>query len=679
MNKEKKLLLVICLFVFCILISCTALAEQETLTAADRDQAVTMLREQLVERNGDFTLLVPGKSMTTDEFTKLYQEALAHTGNPKEGDYLAQHMIDCIPEISKTKVDGKDYVQVQLAPLYKSTAAMEQDVDKAVETFFATYPVKDKATQYEKIEAIYDYLCDTITYDNKRKHGTVLYFGEREQENVLIANTTYAALVEGTAVCEGFATAFYRLALEMGIDARVVEGMTSERHAWNIVELDGKYYHLDATWDCSNPGWFNYFLDSELWNHTPESSFLADYAMAETSYEKPEAQVVQSGDYTYSVTYGARILGYSGPRGDVVVPDTLDGIPVVSMMNYRGMPAFYGDGITSITFPEGFRHARNICLTGCNDLREIYLPSTFVWSPDEYTWMETGPKTENVHIAEGNRHVKTVDGAVYTADGKVLLQFLAGAARDTVIVPEGVEKIGPSSFARVTGIRKVVLPEGVKIIDSASFDFCTDLEEINIPETVTDVGQWAFGNTALKELHLPVGISYFDSSATGKCAQLHTITIPEGNPTYFVQDNCLYDLFAPGEARVFVCPAARPEKHLTIPDGVINLASYAFSSSQLETVTLNEGLMGLSNGCFSGSALTEITLPASTYYVMEVAFDGCANLKSVTALNDNIELMPEAFGWFSGEDSAKPLLRGHEGSAIHVFAQTYDFPFEAIE
>ena len=162
MNIKRKIIVVLLAVLFVLLMSISALAEQEPLMAADRDQAILLLREQLVARNGDFTILLPGKSMKEKEANKLYEEALEHTGNPKEGDYLRAHMIDCIPEISKTKVEKKNYVQIHYTPNYKSSAAMEQEVDKAVEAFFATYPVKEKATQYEKIEAVYDFLCDGV-------------------------------------------------------------------------------------------------------------------------------------------------------------------------------------------------------------------------------------------------------------------------------------------------------------------------------------------------------------------------------------------------------------------------------------------------------------------------------------------------------------------------------------
>jgi hypothetical protein len=95
----------------------------------------------------------------------------------------------------------------------------------------------------------------------------------------MLKHTAYAAAINHTAVCQGYAVLFYRLALECGIDARVIAGKGKgangwEDHAWNIVKLGGNYYLLDATWDAGKtPMYYQYFLkgrDAGLFpNHNP--------------------------------------------------------------------------------------------------------------------------------------------------------------------------------------------------------------------------------------------------------------------------------------------------------------------------------------------------------------------------------------------------------------------------
>lgn len=678
MNKRQKIMVVLCAVLLVLLTAASAVAEQELLMAADRDQAILLLREQLVARNEDFTILMPGKSMKEKEANKLYEEALEHTGNPKEGDYLRAHMIDCIPEISKTKVDKKNYVQLHYVPTYKSSAAMEQEVDAAVEAFFATYPVKEKATQYEKIEAVYDYLCDSVIYDDVRKIRP-FFPDQYTLQEMNIAYTAYAALVDGAAVCEGYATAFYRLALELGIDARLVHGTAGEAHAWNLVELDGQYYYMDATWDATNYGWYDNFLQPSLWMHEPESEYLSEYAIASDTYTIPEKELFTSGDYTYSVTYGARIHAYSGQESDVVVPEKLDGIPVVSAMLYQGMPVFTGDQITSITFQEGFYHLRNTCII-CPALTEVYLPSTCNWGAQEALWVIDSPNLKAIHIPESNKSVRVVEGVVYSKDGTYLIQCPAGMEMDMVTVPEGVTTVGMCAFRDCTLIRKVVLPEGLTKIVGFTFDGATALEEVNIPESCQFLDGVAFKDTAIKELNLPVGVTFVDGGLTAGAAQCQRITIPEGNPEYYTQDDNLYRIVSPEETWLLAYAMGKDDRHFTVPDGVTRIVGYAFHGSKLESVTFNEGLKEISNDSFCYSALKEVTIPASVTAVGPSAFSECPNLTTVTVLNDEAELSEGCFGWyFDWTPAPTILLRGHAGSTIETFAQTYDFPFEVIE
>ncbi|MFR8181399.1 MAG: transglutaminase domain-containing protein [Dorea sp.] len=58
--------------------------------------------------------------------------------------------------------------------------------------------------------------------------------------------TAYAALIDKTAVCQGYASLLYRMVLDAGVDARVISGDAGGPHAWNIVRLNGKYYNLDT-------------------------------------------------------------------------------------------------------------------------------------------------------------------------------------------------------------------------------------------------------------------------------------------------------------------------------------------------------------------------------------------------------------------------------------------------
>lgn len=91
------------------------------------------------------------------------------------------------------------------------------------------------------IKVIHDYLIEKIEYDEKNKSvGTY---------------NIYGALVEKSCVCEGYAKAFKYLLEKVGIESILVQGIATnsegiqEKHAWNAVNLNDKWYLVDVTWD----------------------------------------------------------------------------------------------------------------------------------------------------------------------------------------------------------------------------------------------------------------------------------------------------------------------------------------------------------------------------------------------------------------------------------------------
>lgn len=90
----------------------------------------------------------------------------------------------------------------------------------------------------EKIRVIHDYIIDHTEYD-KLKY-------ENKNDDTYKSNTAYGVLIEGYGTCNGYADA-----MEIFLDKMNVINykISNEEHIWNLVYLDGKWYHLDLTWD----------------------------------------------------------------------------------------------------------------------------------------------------------------------------------------------------------------------------------------------------------------------------------------------------------------------------------------------------------------------------------------------------------------------------------------------
>ncbi len=103
-------------------------------------------------------------------------------------------------------------------------------------------------SEYEKVAALYQYVCDNVSYS----YDDLTRFSAAE------------ALLEGSSVCDGYARSMKLLCYLAGVDCLKVTGSAGGvSHAWNKVKVDGAWYNLDATWGDTGGGRENYFLISD--------------------------------------------------------------------------------------------------------------------------------------------------------------------------------------------------------------------------------------------------------------------------------------------------------------------------------------------------------------------------------------------------------------------------------
>lgn len=136
-------------------------------------------------------------------------------------------------------------------------------------------------TDYENELAIHDYLVSNIEYG-----------GEEEG-----AYTAYDALINGKAVCSGYVEAFQTLLDMLGIECRTIKGTGTEQdHSWNMVKLDGEWYHVDVTWDDPIDG--DGSISHKYFNVT-DSDMALDHIWNAEDYPKAEGT-----QYAYYIMSG---------------------------------------------------------------------------------------------------------------------------------------------------------------------------------------------------------------------------------------------------------------------------------------------------------------------------------------------------------------------------------------
>ena len=161
-----------------------------------------------------------------------------------------------------------------------TTSWKNNETKQVVDKCAAIYKeiIKDGMSDKEKVTAIHDYL---IYHADYTANGDLTQATQR--------NGTVAGLVlDGSAVCAGYASSFYLLAKAAGLNCECITGDSLPKtndfgHEWNRVEVDGTWYYVDCTWDDpigGNKERKKYFMSETLWSdHIENAKFdlISDY------------------------------------------------------------------------------------------------------------------------------------------------------------------------------------------------------------------------------------------------------------------------------------------------------------------------------------------------------------------------------------------------------------------
>ena len=134
--------------------------------------------------------------------------------------------------------DTSGKVSLSISYLY------DDDMVRETETFINSIireTINDSMTTTEKIKALHDYIVTYSEYDNNYEQELKLM-----GQGKLPSNTAYGLYKNKLAICTGYADTMALLLDKIKVDNFKV---ASETHIWNVVKLDGVYYHIDATWD----------------------------------------------------------------------------------------------------------------------------------------------------------------------------------------------------------------------------------------------------------------------------------------------------------------------------------------------------------------------------------------------------------------------------------------------
>ncbi|MBN2108450.1 MAG: leucine-rich repeat domain-containing protein [Deltaproteobacteria bacterium] len=252
---------------------------------------------------------------------------------------------------------------------------------------------------------------------------------------------------------------------------------------------------------------------------------------------------IQSGDFVFDADNGkVRIVKYIGSGGAVVIPDTIEGMPVNSIgggttngsafVPPQPWSAFLGcDGLTNVTIPNSVTGIGDYAFNGCTGLTSVSIPGS-------------------------------------------------------------VTSIGKQVFQNCTGLISATISDGVTTIASGMFDNCTGLTIVTIPGTVTSIGASAFfGCTGLSSVSIPASVTSIGGHAFAGCSGLTGIQVDAGNTAYSSQDGVL---FSKDKTALIQYPSGKNDVEFIIPEGVTSIGDGAFyQCNGLISVTIPDSVTSM--------------------------------------------------------------------------------------
>lgn len=386
--------------------------------------------------------------------------------------------------------------------------------------------------------------------------------------------------------------------------------------------------------------------------------FLATIVMLMLFVVSASAEEGKNGYYTYSVDNGyAYIIDVDKSiSGDIILPETLGGAPVIGIDDEAFMDC---TGITSVVVPTSFSGIGESAFKGCTNLVSVDMYN--VQHIDRYAFancislvnVEIPKSTEHIYWAafSGCLSLKSVvlPEALVEIDTYV---FQYCESLEVIYVGKNVNKINLNALEGCTGLKKIIvddeneryssddngvlfdkykisliyypinneskiykIPDEVVYIDSCSFFYCENLEEVIIPDSVKYIGERAF-NWSKKLRKATIGnVSYIDTDAFRCCENLSDITM--GNKGVYICVGAFHDTAYSNNINNYEAGALYIGKHLI---------DFDYDTGwTIESYTIKEGTLSIAESALQFCRkLKNITIPDTVTHIGSTAFAGTA-------------------------------------------------------
>lgn len=381
------------------------------LVATNLSQLQAEVYQEMTKRDTNFTINYKGSTANNSSDITNTTKAAEQTD-----DYLSNSWTSM--SVSASGTAGN--LNINYKAGYLTTAAQEDVVNTDVTQALAQI-ITPGMTDFQKEKAIHDWITKTVSYDyTLQKHSA------------------YDALVSpNKAVCQGYTLLMYKMLTQAGITTRIVTGtLQGGSHAWNMVQIGGNWYHVDATNDDVNNNIFYNQTDAYMKAH----SFVWDttkFPAATTTYTGDTvANTVSLNKTTDSLTVGGMDTLTATATPTLAVTWKSSDASVVTVNNGAIIAVKAGTATVTATTADG---VSAICTVTVNAAPPVAQPTTI--SLNKITDSLKVGGTDNL-IAKvtpvGSVTWKSGNTAVVTVSNGLIKGVSAGTATVTATTADGV-------------------------------------------------------------------------------------------------------------------------------------------------------------------------------------------------------------------------------------------------
>lgn len=216
----------------------------------------------------------------------IHNEIYKDTGKPNEGHTMSAFTVGGGNLLAENRSDGIKYSDGGYKGYYSGSGGYGdrrdryQEATKKLDEVIRSLNLDGKS-DYDKFKAVTNWIVSNVRYDDDN---------ETKYQHDLTG-----AVLDGLAVCDGYAGTFYYMANAVGLNALFEDGIGNDnriRHAWNLVQIDGIYYYADPTnayfKEDGEPGSEVLYGQKYFFSlYTPDSTTIKDtYKISQDDYLK---------------------------------------------------------------------------------------------------------------------------------------------------------------------------------------------------------------------------------------------------------------------------------------------------------------------------------------------------------------------------------------------------------